>query len=101
MKKLLTASFILLHGALLAQVTKPLPPVRLNPQYSTPKDTIITKDPSDPDREYWVIKNANDIVVQRGELVNGKRNGIWREYNNAGTISHLDEFRLGVRQGYP
>jgi len=83
-----------LHPAAAAPMTKP-------PANETGRiDTIITKDPMNPAREYWVVHNLKGMIRARGSMLNGKKDGVWREYSEAnGVITKLTEYTGGVANG--
>ncbi len=63
-------------------------------------DTILTKDPLNPNRYYCVMHNFKGILKAQGFMLNGKKDGAWREYNEAsGVISKITEYNNGVQQG--
>src|ERR1041385_542165 len=64
------------------------------------EDTVITKDPLNPNREFWTIHNSQGIVRAQGFMLNGKKDGVWREYNDdKGKLSKLEEYSNGVLNG--
>jgi antitoxin component YwqK of YwqJK toxin-antitoxin module len=67
---------------------------------SAKADTIITKDPLNPLREFWVIHNLKGNVKAKGFMHNGKKDGVWREYSDAnGVMSKITEYNDGVQNG--
>ena len=63
-------------------------------------DTLITKDPTRPNREYWVIKNASGSVKMQGAMVNGQKDGAWREYgSNNNMLLKMEEYTMGKKDG--
>jgi len=63
-------------------------------------DTLITKDPLNPNREYWKIRNGGGGIMQQGFMADGKKEGLWREYSEGnGKLSKMEEYSHGVRNG--
>ncbi|MBL0104391.1 MAG: hypothetical protein IPP51_11955 [Bacteroidetes bacterium] len=62
-------------------------------------DTIITKDKSDPNRTYVVIHSGKGLLSSQGSMYKGKKDGVWREYNNQGGIAKVEEYKNGLRSG--
>lgn len=83
---------------------KPAPAVTANPKPQirplATADTIITKDPDIPGREYiTIINNAGALKVQ-GAKVNGLKEGVWREYSgNNNMLNKVEEYHLGKKNG--
>src|SRR5437762_1408145 len=55
-------------------------PICLLAQEKNSSDTVITKDPLNPKREYWSIHNSSGIVKAQGFMLDGKKDGVWRYY---------------------
>ncbi|MFM8433509.1 MAG: toxin-antitoxin system YwqK family antitoxin [Bacteroidota bacterium] len=63
-------------------------------------DTVITKDPVNSDREYWMILDASRNLKMQGQMVKGLKEGTWREYGGVNsTIQKVDEFKSGKLNG--
>jgi len=92
MKKIL---FILICLPFLAQAQ-----IQTTGLVENKSDTIITKDPMDPGREYWVIHNMKGNISFQGFMRNGKREGVWREYRDFnGILYKLSEFKDNMLDG--
>src|SRR6185295_9382223 len=88
MKKLLSAILIIIPSLLFAQQAKNL------------ADTVITKDASNANGEYWIIHNFKGIMKSQGYMLNGKKEGAWREYSDgSGMISKIEEYKDGKKRG--
>ncbi|MFN8166922.1 MAG: toxin-antitoxin system YwqK family antitoxin [Bacteroidia bacterium] len=74
-----------------------IPARKIEQSYSG--DTVITKDKSDPNREYCVIRNAKGQLSAQGSMYKGKKDGVWREYNNQGGLSRIEEYKNGIKSG--
>ena len=63
-------------------------------------DTVVTHDAMNKEREHWVIHNMKGDVSSQGFMLHGKRDGVWREYNegNAALIK-VAEYKEGVLNG--
>ena len=63
-------------------------------------DTILSKDPMNPNKSYCVIHNFKGILKAQGFLLNGKKEGAWREYNDVtGMITKITDFTGGIQNG--
>jgi antitoxin component YwqK of YwqJK toxin-antitoxin module len=63
-------------------------------------DTIITQDVLNPNREFWIIHNSKGVMKAQGYMLHGKREGMWREYNEQnGTIYKILEYEDDVLNG--
>ena len=63
-------------------------------------DTIITKDPWSPNTEYWTVHSVYGKVKAQGKMVNQKKEGVWREYNdNTGIPIKAEEYHNGEKEG--
>lgn len=92
MKRIILLLFISLPAVMQAQ----------NPggMVQNKSDTVVTKDPMDPDREYWIIHNMKGNIKAQGFLRHGNKDGVWREYDDGtGALSHLAEYKEGVLNG--
>ncbi len=64
------------------------------------QDTIITKDPLNPKREFWAVRNPMGIVISQGFMLNGKKDGVWRSYqDDKGKLTKLEEYSNGILNG--
>jgi antitoxin component YwqK of YwqJK toxin-antitoxin module len=98
-KSLLLALFI--PGLMIAQ--QPNKPVTMSvaPEKVKDKtDTTILKDPSAPGKEYWIISNPGGSVKTQGGMLNGKKDGTWREYGGANNaLTKVEEYKDGKKYG--
>jgi antitoxin component YwqK of YwqJK toxin-antitoxin module len=101
MKYLLLLS-LLLHQWASAQTQKPTPmtmsasPDRIKQTF----DTVRTSDPDEAGREYLVITDAKKMVKQQGPMLNGQKDGTWREYGGTNSnMQRIDEFKKGRLNG--
>lgn len=71
-------------------------------------DTINRRDASDMRHGWWKVFNkdgkfkgyAEDALVEEGEYVNNKKNGVWTKYYPEGTKKHELTFTNNVANGY-
>lgn len=63
-------------------------------------DTIITKDPLNKDHDYWEIHNMKGNIQAQGFVFQGKKDGVWREYNDGNAaLNKIAEYKEGVLNG--
>ncbi len=83
-----------------SQQTGTLPAVKTHSANASKIDTMITKDPLESSREFWVIHNLRGNVRYRGFMLNGKKDGVWREYSeSSGLMTRLTEYKNGIPHG--
>ena len=87
---------VLLSTAPQAQLMKPAVSAPTNPG---PNDTLVTFDPDNQKRELLIVKNGNGVILSRGYRLNGLKDGVWREYNQYGTVTRSDEYKKGRKSG--
>lgn len=93
---LIPINLLLVHSLACAQHKTPSPSKIEN----IPHDTSITKDPSVPGKEYWIIRNAEGIVLQQGAYLKSKKEGLWREYTQGnGVLTFVEEYKNGLKNG--
>ncbi|MFN8142941.1 MAG: toxin-antitoxin system YwqK family antitoxin [Bacteroidia bacterium] len=82
------------------QIMKPATPFLQAEKTENKADTIISKDPNDPSREYIRILNFKGVLTEQGYMKNGRKDGVWREYvNGNGILSKLTEYNMGRKNG--
>jgi antitoxin component YwqK of YwqJK toxin-antitoxin module len=75
-------------------------PFWLSAQTSTRPDTVRVPDPSVPGLEHWIIHGYLGALKMQGDVLNGKLEGVWREYNEGtGQMTRLEEYTQDVRDG--
>ena len=76
------------------------PAVKQDSKTENKSDTIIVNDPLNQNRKYWVIHNMKGVLKAQGFILNGKKDGAWREYNDVtGVIMKLNEYKEGIQNG--
>jgi antitoxin component YwqK of YwqJK toxin-antitoxin module len=66
----------------------------------TKADTVITKDPLKSGREYCIIYGWKGNIKSQGFLLNGKKDGSWREYNELnGEVLKISEYSEDALNG--
>ena len=69
-------------------------------QVENKSDTVITKDPLTPGREYWVIHNLKGNISSQGFMLQGKKDGTWREYYDGNSaLSKIAEYKGDTLNG--
>lgn len=63
------------------------------------QDTTFTPDPRQPGLIYMEIMNKNGIVICSGRLLNGKKEGVFRWYNDRNTIVLVKEYHDDIPDG--
>ncbi|MBK9526617.1 MAG: toxin-antitoxin system YwqK family antitoxin [Bacteroidetes bacterium] len=101
MKKVLY-TFLLIFPAFIyaQQAPKTVPVIQKGEKTENKADTIISKDPLDPSREYIIILNFKGVMTEQGTKVSGRKDGVWREYSNGnGLLSKVTEYKMGRKHG--
>jgi|SRR6185436_347638 len=62
-------------------------------------DTTRTLDPKNKDLVYCEIKNTEGKLQQTGKLLKGRKEGVWRMYNDTEGLISLEEYKSGVLDG--
>lgn len=63
-------------------------------------DTLITKDPQVPGLEYWIISTPSGNMKMQGKMLNGLKEGVWREYGGTNNVLlKVDEYVKGKKNG--
>jgi len=62
-------------------------------------DTVITHDPQYPNKAEMKIYSSTGRLVRTGQVLNGKKEGIWRSYYENGMISRVEEYHEDVLNG--
>ena len=69
-------------------------------QVENKSDTIISKDPANKDRDYWIIHNMKGNIKAQGFVFRGKKDGVWREYNEwNNALIKVSEYKEDVLNG--
>lgn len=69
--------------------------------FSKPKlDTVTYKDPAHPAVTVFKVTDSTGAIIEYGELVNEKKEGLWRTYFDNHIIYTLDEYHNGKKNGY-
>jgi antitoxin component YwqK of YwqJK toxin-antitoxin module len=69
-----------------------------NPAFSQ-FDTIKTPDLVNKDWTYYEISDQQGMLHEAGNLFKGKKEGVWRTYNDHDGLSSLIEYRDGIING--
>lgn len=63
-------------------------------------DTVITKDPQVPGAEYWTILTPTGNLKMQGRMMNGLKEGVWREYGGTNyVLLKTEEYSKGKKNG--
>jgi len=91
-------SFCILISLFASSQNPTFPVIPRNP--GDMSDTVITKDPLNPKREYWVIRFDNKATKAQGFMLNGERDGPWREYTSGNYIlTKMVNYEHGRKNG--
>lgn len=98
MKKLICflAFFFLLEISLQAQ-TNNLAPIASKAAIIKP-DTTVSIDKANPKLKHFLVKK-NDLPMEAGDLLNGKKEGLWKIYYETGSPRSIMEYRSGIVYG--
>ncbi len=100
MKKTSLVVFCCLPLLSYSQEGKPFLALKSYSENASKIDTVITKDPLDSSREFWIIHNLRGNVRYRGFMLKGKKDGVCREYSeSSGIITRITEYKNGIRNG--
>jgi len=67
--------------------------------FEIPADAAREKFADNPSLEKITIKNKQGYVTLEGNLLNGKKEGTWAEYNPNGTVKSLTVYSGGKKEG--
>ncbi len=62
-------------------------------------DTVVVHDPQHYNNQDIKIYSSSGRMVKAGKLLNGKKEGTWRAYNENGMISRVEEYHEDVLNG--
>ena len=62
-------------------------------------DTTFEKDNNDPQLVHMTIKNPKGTIVSQGSMKSNVKEGVWRNYSSTGSITSLEEFKNGKKNG--
>ncbi|MCX6292161.1 MAG: toxin-antitoxin system YwqK family antitoxin [Bacteroidetes bacterium] len=101
MRKIILLLACLVPWFCYSQKQAPIQPVKKSEtKAESLADTIVTVDPLNPGREYRLIHNSKGVLKEQGFMLNGKKDGVWREYLDAnGVMSKLIEYKEGKLNG--
>ena len=51
------------------------------------------------DRVFITVYTPKGIIVSQGQMFKGKKDGLWREYNDVGTMMRSEEYKDGKKNG--
>jgi antitoxin component YwqK of YwqJK toxin-antitoxin module len=75
-------------------------PFLVTAQQSTHPDTVVTHDPNVAGLDHWVIHGYKGTLKMQGYMLNNKKEGVWREYNEgSGMVTKMEEYRNGEKNG--
>ena len=89
-------SLLILFVVLLAQVS---PAQEVLVQERWPDGTLRATRYSEGDRIHFITYHENGRVKEIGCFKNGRRDGAWKQYSDAGALLAQAGFRNGQRQG--
>jgi antitoxin component YwqK of YwqJK toxin-antitoxin module len=55
--------------------------------------------PDQPEMEKVILKDASGSTILSGTLLNGKKNGVWTEFQNNGAIKTMTGYVNGLKEG--
>lgn len=61
-------------------------------------DTLLTVDKSNPKLKHFLIKK-NELPLEQGDLLNDKKEGLWKMYYETGTPRSIMEYHNGIVNG--
>ncbi len=98
MKKLIFVMVSFCFGFLSSKAqTSNLAPIASKAAIVKPDTTIVT-DKANPKLKHFLVKKG-DLPQEQGDLLNGKKEGIWRMYYETGSPRSIMEYHNGVVNG--